>query len=135
MEHFFVEPCTAHITLCVLALGESEVADCATLLGQLGTRLAAGAAGHPPPDAGTRDGFGHPTSLTVPLSTLGSFGENGAVVYVGVREGPQLDLLRTLAGAVRGVMAKAAWGERMDTKEFVPHVTVAKVSRVPFRGG
>lgn len=115
LEPSFIDPASAHITLGVLSLPDDPSKEAATAALH-GAASAAGLSGPCP----------------VTLQGLGHF--RNEVLYLEVSEGGNRDVLDNLVGAVRGHFRDQNLLLQAD-RDFVPHVTVAKLSKMKPWGG
>ena len=118
-----VDPITAHITLGVLSLPTDESKRAAMLLLQNTVSKMK-----------ETDVIKHRRGLTVPIQGIGTFGyKRVSVLYLHIAQGHQYELLQVMARIIREEFARAGFAVEKTEKAFVPHVTIAKLSKMTSR--
>lgn len=121
-----VDPATAHITLGVLSLPTDESKHTAMLT------LHDAVSKVKEMDVVKQHPHFRSRGLEIPLRGLGTFGTNASVLYLHIAQGGEYELLQGIANTVRERFASAGL-LLQGNKEFVPHVTIAKLSKMKSR--
>jgi A-kinase anchor protein 7 len=121
-----VDPATAHITLGVLSLPTDDSRHAARLtLHDAISKVKEMTVVKEHPHFRSR-------GLEIPLQGLGTFGMNASVLYLHIAQGREYELLQVIANTVRERFASAGLLLQRN-QEFVPHVTIAKLSKMKSR--